>query len=180
LVEGIYNHDDAYTQARKLRLEINPVNGVTNVLEEAAAAEAAGEVSFREPAAEYPGYGAGEPAAEQAIAQSGTPETSTEQEAAATPLITADRDELLNVLGLPEAIADRALAVTTEQELAALGQHQPSWIADALVGLASGLSVTEVHKELGFADDTADEVDVASADVAPDAATEDAAAEEKK
>ena len=78
LVEGIYNHDDAYTQARKLRLEINPVNGVTNVLEEAAAAEAAGEVPFREPATEHAGYGAGEPAAEQASAQGSNPATSIE------------------------------------------------------------------------------------------------------
>ena len=180
LVEGIYNHDDAYAQARKLRLEINPVNGVTNVLEEAAAAEAAGEVPFREPATEHAGYGAGEPAAEQASAQGSNPATRIEHDAAATPLITADRDELLNVLGLPEAIADKALAITNEQELAVLGQHQPSWIADALVGLASGLSVAEVHKELGFADDPADETDVASADAATDAATEGTAAEEKK
>src|SRR5699024_12383856 len=64
--------------------------------------------------------------------------------------------------------------------LAVLGQHQPSWFADALVGLASGLSVAEVQRELGFADDPAEELDAPSNDAAPNAATEATTAENKK
>lgn len=40
LIEGFYNHDDAYKRAPNIRLEINPVTGVTSILEEAAAEDA--------------------------------------------------------------------------------------------------------------------------------------------
>jgi hypothetical protein len=127
---GIWPHDDAIAVARKTRLTVNPVNGVT-------------EISTVSESAVPP------PAPSPAPSLVPT---------AAVPLLVGrglDHKALVDVLGIDETLADRALAVADEDALVALTVDAVEWQGLALLDLATGLSVPEVQDKLSLGAPTA-------------------------
>ncbi len=126
---GIWPHDEAITVAKKTRLTVNPVNGVTEIT---AVAEAPSPVRLVPPAA---------PA--QPAAASTT----------SVPLLVSlgfDRKALVGVLGIDESLTARALAAVDENALMALAENAVEWQGLALIDLATGLSVAEVQDKLSL------------------------------
>lgn len=153
--EGVYNHDDAYDRAVKIRLEVNPVNGITRLIEEttpelpsdqeksdrakaAAAARAAAELATRqkaEPVADPVAVPVGPitPPPGDILREHGYTATVLEQE-----------------LGIDSSVIDRVLDLPNEDGLEDALMMSPSWERDALLGLIAGFTVDEVRESLGI------------------------------
>jgi hypothetical protein len=126
---GIWPHDDAIAVARKTRLTMNPVNGVTEITTVAEAPDAVSPVAQAAPA--RPVSAAPDP----------------------VPLLVSlglDRKALVDVLGIDESIAARALAAADENALMALAEAAVEWQGLALLDLAMGASVPEVQDRLSL------------------------------
>lgn len=136
---GIWNHDDAIEVARKTELRVNPVNGMPEIRD-----------------VEDERASAGLPPAPPASSHRAPFELSSVAEPEALPVapapfhLPATRDDLIGVLGLSEAVADAALAATDEDSLVAASGQGPEWQHLALVGLAAGMSIDEVVRDLGL------------------------------
>lgn len=127
---GIWPHDDAIAVARKTRLTWNPVNGVTELTTVALEPDA---VSTAAPPERVPSR------------QSAS--------AASVPLLVSlglDRKALVDVLGIEETLAARALASVDENALMTLAENAVEWQGLALLDLATGLSVAEVQDRLSL------------------------------
>jgi superfamily I DNA/RNA helicase len=119
---GIWPHDDAIAVAKKTRLTWNPVNGVTELTTIAP-----------EPDVMYPA----------------TPSVPV----APAPLLVSlglDRKALVDILGIDETLAARALAAIDENALMALAENAVEWQGLALLDLATGSSVGEVQDKLSL------------------------------
>jgi superfamily I DNA/RNA helicase len=128
---GIWPHDEAIAVARKTRLTVNPVNGVTEITTVADAPLPVPPAAAAPPASQRP-----------APTPTGAP-----------PLLEnlgLDRKDLVDVLGIDESLAVRALAAADETELLALADNAVEWQATALLGLSMGLSVAEVKDTLSL------------------------------
>lgn len=135
---GVLAHDDAIAFAKKVRLTVNPVNGI---------AELIGANS--EPEATAPYVGALQPGgtAEPAPSISGAPA------AQATRLLDGlgiDNATLVDEIGIEPALARAALAATSEDEILALAETAVQWQGLALLDLASGTSVEATKEALGI------------------------------
>jgi superfamily I DNA/RNA helicase/2-hydroxychromene-2-carboxylate isomerase len=124
LFHGVWPHDDAIVKASTLTLTLNPING-------------------------------------QAMIRQATQQTSQAQAAAPDysqlPSVGAwleqrgfFADGLVRQLGLPEEVAARALAVTTEDGLMTLAEQEEGWIADVLLDLAAETPLSEIVAKLGL------------------------------
>ena len=127
---GIWPHDDAIAVAKKTRLAVNPVNGVTEIT---TLAEAPPPVQPVSP----------------------TPSAVPAPPVAASPLpllvsLGVDRKALVDVLGIDESLAARALAAADENALMALAENAVEWQGLALLDLATGLSVAEIQDKLSL------------------------------
>ena len=127
---GIWPHDEAIAVAKKTRLTVNPVNGVTEIT---TVAEAPPPVQPVPPA----------------------PQAAPAQRAAAAPVpllvsLGLDRKVLVDVLGIDESLATRALAAADGDALMALVENAVEWQGLALLDLATGLSVAEVQDKLSL------------------------------
>lgn len=173
MIEGFYNHDDAYKRAPNIRLEINPVTGVTSILEEAAAedaiarlaaqkrAEANGQSWTAERAAEQDSRSKAEEAAREALELADQQSSELEQESHATQ--GAGGAEAAGELqgtgepaenGAPEEHREREEAGTPE-EARAPEEKQPLITAsreDIIKGL--GLSAELVNAALAITDES--------------------------
>ncbi|WP_020579905.1 UvrD-helicase domain-containing protein [Actinopolymorpha alba] len=113
VIHGIWPHDDAITIARRVRLKVNPVNGLPQI----------DEVSST-PVSEAP-------TALPSVA----------------PLLTRlghDRADLIETLGLPDVVVDRAMVAADEDAVLELAQHHEGWVGTILVDLAAGDSVDAI------------------------------------
>ena len=123
---GIWPHDEAIAVAKKTRLTWNPVNGVTELTTVAP-----------EPDVLYP---AG-------------PAVPTVPAPAPVPLLMSqglDRKALVDILGIDEMLAVRALAAVNENALMTLAENAVEWQGLALLDLATGSSVAEVQDKLSL------------------------------
>ncbi len=130
---GIWPHDEAIAVARKTRLAVNPVNGIAEII---VVAEAA------------PGPG---PVAVPVVEPQAGPASGSEQEP--VPILRAlnlEHEALVDVLGLDESLAARALAVPDENALLELADQAVEWQGLALIDLAAGYSIAEVQDRLGL------------------------------
>jgi hypothetical protein len=75
-----------------------------------------------------------------------------------------DRKALVDVLGIDESLAARALVATDEDALMALAENAVEWQGLALLDLATGLNVAELQDKLSLGEPT----------IAPEAAASDA------
>jgi superfamily I DNA/RNA helicase len=109
--------------AKKTRLDVNPVNGITEISTVDSDAQPA-------------------PAA--------TPKPSGTTPAPVPLLVRLglDRKTLVNELGIDGSLADRALAAPDEDTLVAIAASAVEWQGEALLGLAMGQSVAEVQDQL--------------------------------
>jgi superfamily I DNA/RNA helicase len=133
---GIWPHDDAIAVAKKIRLTVNPINGI---------AEITTAPEMPEPAPLQTSSSAQQAVAEHAA----SPPVMTKP--ASVSLLAAlglDRKALVDVLGIDESLAVRALAVPDENALVELAEHAVEWQGLALIDLAAGRSVTEVQDRL--------------------------------
>jgi superfamily I DNA/RNA helicase len=124
---GIWPHDDAIAVAKKTRLALNPVNGVSEIT---TVAETPVPVSSSPPTAK-PAVSAPAP----------------------VPLLVSlglDRKALVDVLGIDESLAARALAAANENALMALAESAVEWQGLALLDLATGLSVGDIQEKLSL------------------------------
>ncbi|GAA3880558.1 UvrD-helicase domain-containing protein [Tessaracoccus defluvii] len=121
VVHGIYNHDDAYTVAAKVKLTINPINGLPEYSETAAPDPV---LTWAEPAAAEP-----LPAAPQ-------------------PLIAFSAADLTVSLGIPPTTSEQAVALTSKDALQTFAQTLPEWQGLALLLLADGESISQIQQEL--------------------------------
>jgi superfamily I DNA/RNA helicase len=136
---GIWPHDDAIAVAKKTRLAVNPVNGIAEIT--AAAPEMPGPTPFQTSA----------PAWQAAAGQPASPPVTAKP--APIPLLAGlglDHRGLVDVLGIDESLAVRALAVPDENALLALAENAVEWQGLALIDLAAGRSVAEVQDRLSL------------------------------
>ena len=156
LLEGVYDHDDAYRRARTLYLRVNPVSGTTEIRtdEESVREGDRGfsESEVRARAAEL----AAQQIAEHQQAESErrtAAERETEGEAAgsadaadapAGPVLAVTEQELVEVLGLDPDLATQAVDAD-ESTLLDLAAKAPTWQGSALLDLATGTSHEEVR-----------------------------------
>ena len=135
---GIWPHDDAIAVARKTRLTVNPVNGITEITT-VPETPPPGAPPVVQPGREY--------AATQQPAKPAAPPP------APVPLLTAqglNRKTLVDVLGIDESLAARALVAEDENALIALAAQAVEWQGMALLELATGNSVADVQEGLSL------------------------------
>ena len=163
LLEGIYDHDDAYRRARTLYLRVNPVSGTTEIrTDEESIRERSGGLSeseVRARAAELAAHQLAEhqqqeaerqAAAEQAAADApsrseGTAGADAEAaDAPAGPILDVTERDLVEVLGLDPDLAARALEAD-ESALLELADNALAWQGAALIDLATGTPLEEVR-----------------------------------
>lgn len=124
---GVWPHDDAIKVARRVRLTVNPVNGIAEVIERDAVVE--------------------EPAARKVE----TP--APERKPDATALLASfglTVEALVDDLGLDGDLAARAMQAGSEDALMALAADAVQWQGMALLDLATGRSLQEVKDSLGI------------------------------
>jgi len=127
VVHGIFPHDDSIAIARRITLRVNPVNGFPQI-EEVTPPVAPGEIPVRQPAVADP-----------------------RPQAAIEPLLIRQgrtAEQLLDVLGLPAAVVNEALAASGEDELQALAERHEGWVGLMLIDLATGESISTISDRL--------------------------------
>jgi superfamily I DNA/RNA helicase len=123
LFHGVWPHDEAIAKARRITLTINPINGQAMIREAAEATAAADrpvQAVFAQPTSE-PSW----------LEQRGF-----------------FADGLVKQLGLPEDVAARAMAVTTEDGLMTLAEQEEGWVADVILDLAAETPLSEIAAKL--------------------------------
>jgi superfamily I DNA/RNA helicase len=128
---GIWPHDDAITVAKKVTLKQNPVNGMP-VIEQI-------------PLVSVPSAVPAPTAVDSPVGVSEAAPASTEPCLAALGYSQAD---LAERLGLPEPVADAALAAVSEDELLALAEQHDGWIGLVLVDLGAGEPIESIIARL--------------------------------
>ena len=167
LLEGIYDHDDAYRRARTLYLRVNPVSGTTEIrTDEDSVREGGGGLSESEVRARAEEIAAERIAehqqreAERAAAEArdagaqdapvtdsnGAPTSAPAEhrEAPGEPVLDVKVTELVKVLGLDPELAARAVDAD-ESTLLDLAAGAPAWQGAALLDLATGTSFEHVR-----------------------------------
>lgn len=156
------SHDEGNAKAERLdpaslRLEVNPINGITTLIKESPAG-GSGVVSESQAKAEAAARAAEELAAEQARAVEEAvggadgveAEVVEKQEARPREVLSAfTPQQLWEELGVDRALAEQALAAETEAELDALLDGRPKWEHEAVLALAAGYSIEATRDSLG-------------------------------
>ncbi len=128
VLHGIWPHDEAIDVAKKVRLTLNPISGVPEIIE--ASAEA--------PAVAVP--------REKPAAQPTAPEP--------TRLLAAygyGLTDLTDDLGLQTRFAERVLSAEDEDALLAIAATAPAeWQGLAVLDLAVGVSTSDIKEKLGL------------------------------
>jgi superfamily I DNA/RNA helicase len=117
VIHGIWPHDDAIAVAQRVRLKVNPVNGLPQIDEIAPSA--------------VPPPVAPPPKAAPTV----------------KPLYVRlghDRVDLVETLGLPNELVDQAMAAADEDAVLDLAQRHEGWIGTILVDLAAGDTVEAI------------------------------------
>ena len=146
------SHDEGNLKAERLdpatlRLEVNPINGITTLIKETpeqavsesqAKAEAAAQAA-QELAQQQAADGESGVVAEVVDTQTAIPR---EALAAYTP------QQLWDELGIDQALAARAKELDTEAELDALLEDRPKWEHEAMLALVAGYTIGQTREAL--------------------------------
>lgn len=164
LVEGVYDHDDAYRVARTLYLRVNPVSGTTEIRSDADAHNLGGEglsdSEVQRRAAELAAQQIAEREAreaelrareeEEAAAAAQAKESAAQDADAAAPpaangpVLTVSAGRLESELGIDHDLAVGAADADVDT-LLDLASVAPSWQGQALLDLATGTPFEEVR-----------------------------------
>lgn len=158
VIVGVYNHDDAIAKAMKIRLEVNPVNGITRLIDETTTPEVTAEqAAWRTREARRKQ----EQAAAAALAAASDSAFARAEPEPAPVQLTRPSDTLAESgytpellereLGIDPAATAIVLGLDSDQGISAALPASPPWERDALLGLAAGLSIEEIRAELGIA-----------------------------
>ncbi|MEW1583946.1 UvrD-helicase domain-containing protein [Micromonospora vinacea] len=117
VIHGIWPHDDAIAVAQRVRLKVNPINGLPQI-DEIATSPVAAPVA--------------------------TPPTVAPSVAPLFVQLGHDRNDLVDTLGLPDDVVDQALAAADEDAVLDLAQRHEGWLGTILVDLAAGDTVEAI------------------------------------
>ncbi|GAA1830308.1 UvrD-helicase domain-containing protein [Agromyces salentinus] len=143
---GTWEHEEAIKRARTRKLQINPVNGIAELIE-------------AEPAVDAPAPAAPKVWTESAQAGAAPSSFLTEKS-----YFVAD---LTDEFGFPADLAAEAFAAATEDELLAFASDlENEWQSGVLLGMAMNLAISQIKESLGIteADDNAVVTEPAVAD----------------
>ncbi|WP_019871838.1 UvrD-helicase domain-containing protein [Salinispora oceanensis] len=134
VIHGIWPHDDAITMAQRVRLKVNPINGLPQVEE-----------------------------IEPAFNPVPPPPAATDPESA-KPLFARlghEPADLVYKLGLPESVAAQAATANDEDAILTIAERHDGWIGTILVDLAAGDDIDAIIErmqleKISSADDDAD------------------------
>ncbi|AUI61747.1 UvrD-helicase domain-containing protein [Amycolatopsis sp. BJA-103] len=121
VIHGIWPHDDAIAEARRVRLSVNPINGLPQIAEIEPPIESVPAVT--------------KSSASQSLLVS----------------LGHDRNTLVETLGLPEHVVSQAIDAVDEDAVLDLAQQHDGWIGTILVDLAAGDTVDSVVARLELA-----------------------------
>ena len=124
-IHGIWKHDVANAIAERVRLRVNPVNGLPQIEEVATQQEAA---------------------VRQASVERVPSEPSAEP-----PLLVRlghERAALLDTLGLPEEVVDEAMSAQDDDAVLELAQRHEGWVGTILVDLAAGDTIDTIVERM--------------------------------
>ncbi|HEY8589711.1 MAG TPA: UvrD-helicase domain-containing protein [Naasia sp.] len=130
VVHGVWPHDDAIEVAGRVRLKVNPINGLPQIDE--AVPLGAPPVA---PEPVLPAQVVEKPAQKPLLLRRGR-----------------TRDELVDRLGIPEDVAEAALAAPDEDAVLALAQQHEGWLGLLLVDLTSTDPVDDILDRLQLPD----------------------------
>lgn len=152
------SHDEGNLKAERLdparlRLDVNPINGITTLIKEEPAAGAA--VAESQAKAEAAAQAARELAAKQekAVAdEKGVEAELVEKQSPAPREVLGELtpEKLWEELGIDPALTEQVLALESEDGLDALLQARPKWEHEAVLALVAGYSVEETRDSLGL------------------------------
>lgn len=147
---GTYAHDEAYAVAEKLSLHVNALNGVLSFssIEPTKPAVISDSQKKADEAAREAIEKARRESEEDERSEAGTP--APEKNPPAEVLAAAGHtvESLRDNLGLDEDVLTKVFATYTHAEFDAVISDCALWERDALIGLASGLNIDEIRKEL--------------------------------
>lgn len=154
------SHDEGNLKAERLdparlRLDVNPINGITTLIkEEPAAGDAVADVDSRAKA-EAAARAAHELAAQQAKAvakEKGVEAELVEKQSPAPREMLGELtpEKLWEELGIDPALTEQVLALESEDGLDALLAPRPKWEHEAVLALVAGYSVEETRESLGL------------------------------
>jgi superfamily I DNA/RNA helicase len=129
VLHGIWPHDEAIEIASKVRLSLNPISGVPEIIEATA------------------------PTTNAAAAPLAKPSPSKSQRPVPTLLTSYGYvlGDLVTELGLDNRFAERALTAVDEDALLQIAGTAPSeWQGLAILDLAAGVSTSEIKEKLGL------------------------------
>lgn len=133
VIHGVWSHDDANAIAERVRLTVNPVNGLPQIDE---------YVPTAPPVPPMPTLAPPAPPVD---------EVQPEPAALVPVLVRHGRtlEDLVDVLGIPETVAVAALSAPDEEAMLALAQeHEDSWLGMILVDLAAGDTIDSIVERL--------------------------------
>ena len=152
------SHDEGNLKAERLdparlRLDVNPINGITTLIKEEPAAGAG--VAQSQAKAEAAAQAARELAAQQAKAvaeEKGVEAELVEKQSPAPREVLGELtpEKLWEELGIDPALTEQVLALESEDGLDALLQSRPKWEHEAVLALVAGYSVEETRDSLGL------------------------------
>lgn len=172
MLVDVFSHDEGTEAARRfdparLRLGVNPISGVTELIEETAPAAGVDARATAAAGAEAGAAGSSgqdsrrkaDEAAEKArqladeqthgitvtVPQATTPPPRTELEARGYA-----PEDVHAELGIDHALAQRLYALDNESELDGLLEGRPTWESEAVYSLVAGYSFAEVRESLGL------------------------------
>ncbi|MFI9643999.1 UvrD-helicase domain-containing protein [Micromonospora sp. NPDC051925] len=120
VIHGIWPHDDAIGIARRVRLRVNPINGLPQIEEI-------------------------EPSPDPTLLPDKTTTRSTKPLFAR---LGHERSELVERLGLPEDVVTQAVATSDEDGILDLAQRYEGWIGTILVDLAAGDDIDAIVRRM--------------------------------
>ena len=152
------SHDEGNLKAERLdparlRLDVNPINGITTLIKEEPTAGAV--VAESQAKAEAAAQAARELAAQQAKAvaeEKGVEAELVEKQSPAPREVLGELtpEKLWEELGIDPALTEQVLALESEDGLDALLQSRPKWEHEAVLALVAGYSVEETRDSLGL------------------------------
>lgn len=133
------SHDEGISKARrldpaKLRLDVNPINGITTLIQETGPAS--------DPAASVDA---------SAVAAPSAPPAAASRPGDALTAHGYTPDSLYTDLGIDPHFTQQVLDLATDSDLDPLLATRPAWENEAMTGLLAGFSVDEVRDQLDLA-----------------------------
>lgn len=138
---GVRAHDDAIAYAKQVKLSVNPVNGIAELIE--------GQMPPEPEPAAFPARVLVPLPVPQVVSE---PETAEVKEPAEPWLVRLGitQTDLTDELGIDLHLAELAMEVTSEDDLMDVAEEAVAWQGEALLELAAGATVAEVRDSLGF------------------------------